>query len=150
MPTEFVDHTTLSRLVAQGTVRSAQIAGQGGGWVVSINCESSTKQLAAQRSKQVRVFRKLDTLVIYLRGLGLTACEIDTGQFAPMAIKPYARPDRAAALKQTHAVASYDKWFRQQVQSSIDDPLGSVPDETARARFSARKALLRAGSEAGA
>ncbi len=38
-------------------------------------------QLAAQRSKRVRVFRKLDTLVLYLQQIGVSRFEVDAAGF---------------------------------------------------------------------
>ncbi len=32
------------------------------------------------------------------------------------------RPDPSAAMKNAHKAASYDKWFRAEVQKAIDDP----------------------------
>jgi hypothetical protein len=96
----------------------------------------------------VRLFKKLETLVAYLQGLGLMRFEVDAHLFEPGAAKTHARPDRAVALKQAHAASAYDQWFHQQIQSSIDDPSPSVPDEEARALFATKKAILqiRAGT----
>ena len=47
------------------------------------------RALAAQRSKQLRVFRKLDTLVIYLQQIGVSRFEVDSAGFmgAPRQIR---------------------------------------------------------------
>ena len=37
--------------------------------------------LAVQRSKQLRVFRKLDTLVLYLQQIGVSRFEVDASSF---------------------------------------------------------------------
>jgi len=39
--------------------------------------------LAVQRSHQMRLFRKLDTLVLYLQGIGIPHFEVDAAQYAP-------------------------------------------------------------------
>ena len=39
------------------------------------------RALAAQRSKQLRVFRKLDTLVLYLQQIGVSRFEVDAAGF---------------------------------------------------------------------
>ena len=39
------------------------------------------RALAAQRSKQLRVFRKLDTLVLYLQQIGVCRFEVDASGF---------------------------------------------------------------------
>ncbi len=41
--------------------------------------------------------------------------------------------------------ASYDAWFRAQVQAAIDDPRASIPHEEVKARFDERKKALREG-----
>ncbi|WP_324292611.1 hypothetical protein [Xenorhabdus khoisanae] len=53
------------------------------------------------------------------------------------------RPDRSAALKRAHEAVSYDDWFREQVQASIDDPRPAVSHENAKRHFAARKNALR-------
>lgn len=45
------------------------------------------------------------------------------------------RPDRAEALKNAHEVVAHEKWFREQVRASIDDPRPSISDEEASARM---------------
>jgi hypothetical protein len=147
MITESIDHATLSRLASDGAVPTVQVVSQAGGWAVHVTYDSCIKQLAAQRSQKVRLFKRLESLVTYLKGLGLTRFDIDSQQFEPGAAKTHTRPDRAAALKQAHAANAYDQWFRQQVQSSMDDPRASVPDDEARVLFAAKKAMRRAHFE---
>jgi hypothetical protein len=146
MTTETIDHATLARLVDSGVVQTAHVVSQSGGWAVRVRWESVEKQLAAQRSRQVRLFRRLETLVSYLKGLGLQSFEVNVEKFDPRASKTHSRPDRSAALKHAHQAASYDQWFRSQVQASIDDSRQSIADEEARRLFAARKAGLRSRS----
>lgn len=143
MTAETIDHGTLAKLVEAGAVRGARIIGQGSGWSVLVKYGMTERPLAAQRSRQVRLFRKLETLVSYLRGVGIARFEVDAANYNPEAATATRRPDRAEALKRAHEAAAYDTWFREQVQASIDDPRPSVPDEEARAKFAARKAELR-------
>jgi len=56
------DHRTLSRLVEAGAVNGAHIVGQTGGWTVLVRCGKTERALAAQRSRQVRLSRKFETL----------------------------------------------------------------------------------------
>ena len=143
MTAETIDHGTLSRLVEAGAVRSAHIVGQSGGWVVLVRYGMTERALAAQRSRQVRLFRKFETLVAYLKGIGIARFDVDAANYDHESVVTPRRPDRAEALKRAHEAAAHDAWFREQVQASIDDPRPSVPDDEARARFSARKAALR-------
>lgn len=148
MATETIDHSTLSRLVEAGAVRGAHVVGQNGGWAVIVKYGTHERSLAAQRSRQVRLFKRLETLVAYLKGLGLENFEVDAANFDPDANKTHTRPDRAVALKRAHEAAAYDQWFHDQVQASIDDPRPSVPDKDARRAFADKKATLRVRSGA--
>lgn len=127
MAAETIDHTTLSRLVEAGAVRGAHIVGQKGGWAVTIRYGVHERPLAAQRSRQVRLFRKFETLVVYLKQIGIARFDVDAANFDPDALKTSRRPDRSAALKHAHETAAYDAWFRKQVQAAIDDPQPSIP-----------------------
>ncbi len=145
MTTQTIDHATLLHLINTGSVQAARAVGQSGGWAVQVQYGSLQGQLTAQRSRQVRLFKKLETLVAYLKGLGLVSFVVDAEKFELPGT--HRRPDRADALKTVHAAAAYDQWFRQQVQSSIDDPRPSVTDEDARHRFATKKAALLASAE---
>ena len=61
---ETITHPTLVQLVASGAVRVVVAVGQSNGWTLLVRYGLAERALAAQRSKQLRVFRKLDTLVI--------------------------------------------------------------------------------------
>jgi hypothetical protein len=127
MATNTIDHGTLSHLVEAGAVRSIHIVGQSGGWFVMVRYGMIERPLTAQRTRQARLFRKFETLVSYLRTIGIVRFDVDAANYDPDTLK--AKPDRAEALKQTHEAAAYDKWFRAQVQASIDDPRPSIPHE---------------------
>lgn len=143
MVQETIDHNTLARLVEAGVVHGAHIVGQRGGWAITVKYGLHERSLAAQRSRQVRLFRRFETLVGYLRGVGIAHFDVDAAGFEPAPVETLRRPDRAEALKHAHEVAAYDKWFREQVQASLDDPRPNVSDEEARAHFAARRAALR-------
>jgi hypothetical protein len=122
MTAETIDHSTLSRLVEAGAVDAAHVVGKTGGWSVVIRYGKSEHALAAQRSRQVRLFKRMDTLVSYLKEVGISQFDVDAAEYAP---ETASRPDRAAALRRTHDAAEYDKWFREQVEEAIreaDDP----------------------------
>ena len=48
----------------------------------------------------------------------------------------------SARIKRAHQAATYDSWFREQVQASIDDPRPSLDDEEVHRRFAAKRAAL--------
>ncbi len=143
MTTETIDHSTLARLIENGSVSSANIVAQPGGWSIQILQGRKECSLAAQRSGQVRLFKRLETLVSYLRGMGISHFNVDASSYDPQQLKTYARPDRAEAMKQAHEAAAYEEWFKRQVQLSIDDPRPSISDEDSRRIFAAKRDALR-------
>ena len=141
--TDTIDHTTLSQLVEAGAVRGAHIVGQAGGWAVLVKFGLIDRPLAAQRSRQVRLFRKFETLVAYLKSVGIARFDVDATSYDSVTQASARRPDRADALKRAHEAAAYDTWLRGQVQASMDDPRPNISDEAARSLFDARKSVLR-------
>ena len=140
--TETIDHGTLFRLVEAGAVSGVHIVGQRGGWAVMVRYGTHERPLAAQRSRQVRLFRRFETMVSYLKDVGIGQFDVDAANFDPQATKRI-RPDRSDALKRAHEAAAYDNWFRAQVQASLDDPRPSIPDTEVNAHFAARRYALR-------
>lgn len=78
---ETITHPTLIQLVASGAVRVVVAVGQPNGWSLLVRYGLAERALAAQRSKQLRVFRKLDTLVLYLQEIGVSRFEVDAAGF---------------------------------------------------------------------
>lgn len=142
MTAETIDHGTLSRLVEAGAVKRAHIVGQSGGWAVMVKYGMTERALAAQRTRQVRLFRRFETLVSYLKGIGIARYDVDAADFDPQTTRP-ARPDRSEALKRAHEAVAHDTWFREQVQASMDDPRPSVSHEVVEAKFAAKREALR-------
>lgn len=143
MATETIDHATLSRLVEAGAVRGAHIIGQPGGWFVMVRYGMHERPLAAKRSHNVRLFRRFETLVSYLKGIGIARFDVDSSDYTPDSLNTARRPDRAEALKRAHEAAAYDAWFRDQVQASIDDPRPGIPHDEVESRFAAKREALR-------
>jgi hypothetical protein len=147
MNTQTIDHLTLSRLVEAGAVRAAHVIGQAGGWALSIKYGVAERFLAAQRSGKLRLFRKLETVMLYLKELGISNFEVDaSGYDAEIAKTHHKRPDRAEALKRTHEAAEHDAWFREQVQLALDeaDKPDAVftPHEQVKAEWAIKRAEL--------
>ena len=74
---ETIDHVTLSRLVEAGVVRGAKVIGQLGGWGIVIRYGRTERTLAAKRGA-VRIFRRFETLVGYLKEIGVTRYHVDS------------------------------------------------------------------------
>lgn len=148
MTHETIDHGTFARLVEAGAVRGARIVGQKGGWAVLVSYGTAERPLAAQRSRRVRVWRKFETLVGYLREIGIAKFDVDAVNFAPDQLRA-TRPDRAEALRRAHAAAEHDVWFRTEVQAALieaDDPATQwVSHEEAKAEWAQRRLELLSG-----
>ena len=126
MNTETIDHTTLRRLAEAGAVRSAHIIGQSGGLGVLVKFGMTELTLAAQRSHQVRIFRKLETLVNYLKVVGIARFEVDAENYDSVSVT-HRRPDRSKAMKEAHEAAAYNNWIKAEVQEAIDDTSPTIP-----------------------
>ena len=140
---ETIDHVTLSRLVEANAVHGANIIGQPGGWGVVIKYGMTERALAAKRGS-VRIFSKFETLVGYLKGIGVDKYQVDATGFDPVALKLTNRGKVASdRMKAAHEAAAYDKWFREQVQSSLDDLRPSIPNAEVKKHFSAKRKELQ-------
>jgi len=122
MTHSMIDHATLSRLAEAGAIDKTLVVGQLGGWSIVVRYGKSEHSLAAQRSRQVRLFKRMETLVSYLKDVGISQFDVDAADYAAESSK---RPDRAEALKRAHEAAEHDRWFREQVEIGLreaDDP----------------------------
>jgi hypothetical protein len=146
MTAETIDHNTLSRLVEAGAVRGAHVVGQVGGWGVMIKYGMLERPLSATRSKKIRTFKKLETLVTYLKEIGISRFDVDATQYDPATVQTYRRPDRAEAMKQAREAIEYDRWFRGEVEKALieaDDPSTKwVSHEEVTASWAAKRAEL--------
>lgn len=147
MTAETIDHNTLLHLVEAGTVHGAHVFAQAGGWGILIKYGMLERPLAATRSKKIRTFRRLETLVAYLKEIGIGQFDVDATQYNPATIQTRKRPDRAEAMRNTHEAAEHDRWFKKQVEQALqeaDDPNTLwIPHEVVRADMQRqREALL--------
>ena len=150
-PAKMIEHATVRGLVDAGVAVGADVVGAPGGWGVVINYGRASQTLAATRG-QPRTFRKFETVASYLKELGIIDLRVHTAKFEAVgAHRPTDKRSELASdrMKRAHEAAAYDKWFRAQVQASIDDPRPSVSAEAARTEFAAKRETLR-GRAAGA
>lgn len=127
MRTETIDHTTLSHLVEAGAVRGADIVGEKGGWEIVIKYGMTQRALASRRG-HVRVFKRFETLVSYLKSIGVVTYQVNAANYeAEAAGTTKRRQDASERLKAAHQSAAYDAWLRDQVQEAFDDPRPSIP-----------------------
>lgn len=137
-----IDHVTLSRLVEANAVNGANIIGQPGGWGVVIKYGMTERTLAAKRGT-VRIFRKFETLVGYLKEIGVAKYQVDATNFDPAALKLTRNNEGAGVrMKAAHEAAAYDKWFRAQVQEALDDTSPAIPDAEVKEYFAAKRKEL--------
>jgi len=111
-----IDHVTLQHLVEAGAVRGAEVVGQPGGWGVVIKYGMMERTLAARRGA-VRIFSRFETLVNYLKGLGISQFNVNASNYDPA--EKRVRPDAAERMKRTFDAAEHDKWFREQVEEAL-------------------------------
>jgi hypothetical protein len=142
MTVETIDPKTLSQLVEGGSVLTVHVVGSGNGWKIAAKYGLTERFVSAKRG-DVRVFRKLETLVAFLRELGISRFDVDAADFNPAVAERPMRPDRSVALKEAGAELAYNKWFLDQVQQALDDPRSSIPHAEVKAEFAERRAALR-------
>ena len=144
---ETLDHNTLGHLVAANAVRGANIVGEPGGWGVVIRHGRLRQRLAATRSKQARVFKRFETLVSYLKEMGISRFDVDATEFDATVSSHHSRPDTSATLKQAHAALAHDKWVRAQVVQALEQAAAPgaewVSNEEVMALSKARRAAWR-------
>lgn len=138
-----IDHNTLARLVEAGAVRGATVVGQPGGWGVVVQYGMTERALAAKRGA-VRIWKRFETLVAYLKEMGLAKYQVDAVNYTPEALKESTakRPDAADRLKRAHEAAAYKGWLAAEVQAAIDDPRPSVPHDQVAADWAIERAAL--------
>ncbi|MEO7031721.1 MAG: hypothetical protein ABI351_09610 [Herbaspirillum sp.] len=139
-----IDQNTLARLVEAGAVRGASIIGQPGGWGVVIQYGMTERALAAKRGT-VRNFARFETLVGYLKKMGISKYQVDATQYDPATVKEGRfREEAANRMRHAHAAAAHDKWFRDQVEQALqeaDDPATVwLSNEAVKAHSAARRA----------
>jgi hypothetical protein len=119
------------RMVEASAIRGASIIGVPGGWSVMLKLGLTEKPLGSQRGDKPRLWRSLDTCMAYLRkDLHIVRVDLlDGSNHSEVDVNRSTRTDASERMKKAHEAAAYDKWFRAQVQASIDDPRPSIPHD---------------------
>jgi hypothetical protein len=112
-----IDHQTLLHLVEAGAVRGADVIGQPGGWNIIVKYGMVERALAARRGA-IRLFSRFDTLVKYLKSIGIAQCNVNISNYDD-SVKRVRRPDTKQRLEHTKEAVAHDKWFREQVEEGI-------------------------------
>ena len=128
-----IDHVTLERLVEAGAVRGADVIGHPGGWGVVVKYGMTERALAARRGA-VRTFRKLETLVGYLRGVGISQFQVNAADYDAAALKSTrVRPDSAERMRSAFEASAHTKWMNEKATASLADTRPNVSHAQAMA-----------------
>ena len=123
-----IDHTTLTHLVEAGAVRGADVIGNSNGWGVVVRYGMTERALAARRGRgAVRNFRKFETLVSYLRELGIYQYSVNAADFDPQALKvSRVRPDASERMRSAFEAKAHADWISEKVAESLADPRPNI------------------------
>ena len=145
MSNNTIDTAMAKRMVNAAAIQGASIIGQPGGWGVMLKFGITEKPLGAQRTDQPRVWRSLDRCMDYLKTeLHITRVDLlDASKHSDASDKTTVRKDTSERMRQAHAAAAHDKWFREQVQASLDDPSPGVANDDVKQKFAAKRAALK-------
>jgi hypothetical protein len=117
---ELIDSRALRPLVESQALQGATLLGQPGGWAVVVRYGKAERMIAAQKSRQMRLWRRVDTAISFIRQeLHIDRFEIDAAAHDPQA-NEIKRPDQAERLRKQREAADYDAWFRAKVQEGLD------------------------------
>lgn len=122
---ETIDQITLERLAANKGLGPTKIVGLPDGWSVVVEVGESARVLTAKRGA-TRRFAKFETLVAYLKKLGIVQFQVDASECDPSANK-LARPRRDAAerMKRAHEAVARERRFQtppEQLQPTPAQP----------------------------
>lgn len=98
-PIALLRESTLRELITLGAVTKVQLVGCRGGFTLAAHHGDAARTLASTRGG-VRQFASLNTAADFVRRLGLTIFEVDSGNYQPGRTRA-PRPDRSEALKRT-------------------------------------------------
>ncbi len=134
MNPETITHTTLQELAEAGAIRQASAVALGDRWSIIVNYGGVQKTLAARNSGQVRSWASLNSLASYLSKMGIRRFDTDATQYDPKQ-KTITRPDKSQTLKQAHKAAAYQKWFKGEVEKSMNSNNPSYTHKEAKAKM---------------
>ncbi len=134
-----INHNALKHLIEANSVKIATATADGDTWTLTVVAGETKKTVMAKNSGKARIWRKLETLTKYLKGLGLDHFIIDATNFDPSQ-KSLQRPDSAAILKRTHQVHKTQSIKRVTIEDDSD--VLSTDTKTKNRLISGRKKPL--------
>jgi hypothetical protein len=147
MDNQTIDTAIARRMVDANAILGASIIGQSGGWSVMLKLGVTEKPLGTQRTDKPRIWRSLDSCIGYLTSeLHISRFDmLDATNYQKLGSTSILRNDTSERMRRAHEAAAYDKWFREGVQASIDDPRPTVPHSEVRVRS---RAVIQAAIDA--
>jgi hypothetical protein len=122
LPADIIDHLTLSRLAAAGTVRAAHVVGRKDGWVLHVIDGKRQRTLAAAGHDEAEVFPRMEALVSYLRTIGIQRFDVDAAGFPANGVAVEASLEPVSANSDlVREAARHDVWFRNQVEAGLQE-----------------------------
>ena len=104
-----LNHATLAQLARAGAVTEIRAIGRSGGWLLAVSFGAQSGAcLCAQRSGEPRLFARFESLVSYLKRLGIARFVVEAAGFEAKAAPSRRRPDRAEALRRVHRAAAIE------------------------------------------
>lgn len=114
--TAIVKLAVLRELVSAGSVRSVSILGRKGGWSVLVRNGVGERVLVAKDGVP-RLFSNLESAAKVLRDVSISSFDVQQTNFQPESQRR-ARPALSTAMKEVHAAAEHDAWFRAKIRAT--------------------------------
>jgi hypothetical protein len=144
-----LDMSQATAAAQAGGVLDAILRADGGQFYVELETRTAgTAILVTSNNRRPRAFRNPARALEVIRGLGLHGGRFSLEAWRPdeADVERQGRPDRAEAMKLTHAnAAAYDRWVREQVQEAVDDPRPAIAHEDVMKKAGARIEAMRKG-----
>jgi hypothetical protein len=121
-----INHNALKHLIEAHSVKVATAMAEGDTWILTVVAGDTKKTVMAKNSGKARIWRKLETLTKYLKGLGLDHFIIDATNFDPSQ-KSLQRPDSAAILKRTHQAHKVQRIKSPQMEDILEVETTDTP-----------------------
>jgi hypothetical protein len=137
---------------AAGGIASVTLRAEGADFYVRVlTVNGGERVLVKTRSREPRGFADPRKALMLLREAGVDTARVEAEAWTPGTAKRAARPDRAEALRRTHATAEHDAWFRREVEAGLAEAAEEgavfVSQEEAEADWARHRAELLARAE---
>lgn len=142
---ETIDHAKLQQLVAGGGVHDVEAIGQRGGWIAIVK-DGVAERVLVEQHGTARTFRQLDTLVHYLKDVGISVFHVNAVGFDSR------RPNLATRVDNESEEIAHTEWMREKVAEALADPRPNITNEQVMTELQAvidaarKKRALKAAS----